>query len=167
MSVAPSAPSSSGSSSSTAAEASSGTVGGRIGTLLVALAIGVLYGAVATIGHRATLRIGEVAIPWGLVAALVGVTALILGIRLVVPGRSTAAAAAAGVVIAIALLTLPGPGGSVLVVGDLSGTIWSIAPALIAVLVVAWPELPARRRPDTPRHPDTGSHPAADGRADA
>ena len=133
-------------SSSTTADASSGSIGGRIGTILVAFAIGAVYGAVATIGHRATLRIGEVAIPWGLVAALVGVTALILGIRLVVPGRAMAAAAAAGIVVVVALLTLPGPGGSVLVVGDLSGTIWSIAPALISVLVVAWPELPATRR---------------------
>ncbi|MCD2442676.1 hypothetical protein LQ757_10370 [Agromyces sp. SYSU K20354] len=150
-----------GTSSSTAAGSSSGAIGGRIGTLLVSFLIGALYGAVATIGHRATLRIGELAIPWGLVAALVGVTALILGIRLVVPGRATAAAAAAGVVVVIALLTLAGPGGSVLVVGDLSGTIWSIAPALIAVLVVAWPELPPRRRAD----PDGRA--AADGPADA
>ena len=142
-------------------EASSRGVGGRIGTILFAFAIGAVYGAVATIGHRATLRIGDVTIPWGLAAALVGVTALLLGIRLVVQGRATAAAAAAGIVVVIALLTLPGPGGSVLVVGDLSGTIWSIAPALIAVLVVAWPELPPRRRAAVDVHAD------ADDRADA
>ena len=80
-------------------EVSSRGVGGRIGTILFAFAIGAVYGAVATIGHRATLRIGEVAIPWGLVAALVGVTALLLGIRLLVRGRATTAAAAAGVVV--------------------------------------------------------------------
>ena len=142
------------SGSTTSDDGSSRGLGGRIGTILFAFAIGALYGAVATIGHRATLRIGDVAIPWGLVAALVGVTALLLGIRLLVRGRATAAAAAAGVVVVIALLTLPGPGGSVLVVSDLSGTIWSIAPALIAVLVVAWPELPARRRADVDVHAD-------------
>lgn len=147
--------------SGTSDDQSSQGLGGRIGTILFAFAIGALYGAVATIGHRATLRIGDVAIPWGLVAALVGVTALLLGIRLLVRGRATAAAAAAGVVVVIALLTLPGPGGSVLVVGDLSGTIWSIAPALIAVLVVAWPELPPRRRADVDVDAD------ADPRADA
>ena len=148
-------------SSGGADEVSSRGVSGRIGTIVFAFAIGAVYGAVATIGHRATLRIGEVAIPWGLVAALVGVTALLLGIRLLVRGRATTAAAAAGVVVVIALLTLPGPGGSVLVVSDLSGTIWSIAPALIAVLVVAWPELPPRRRADVDVHTD------ADARADA
>ncbi len=45
--------------------------------------IGVIYGAVATLGHRQVLRIGDVVIPWGLVAALVGVLALLVGIRLV------------------------------------------------------------------------------------
>lgn len=118
----------------------------RIGTLLVAFLVGALYGAVATVGHRQELRIGDVSLPWGLVAALVGVAALLVGIRLVAGGRGAAAAAAAGIVGMVALLTLPGPGGSVLVVGDLVGTVWSVGPALISVLVVAWPKLPSARR---------------------
>lgn len=118
----------------------------RVGTLLFSFFIGLLYGAVATVGHRQELRIGDVVLPWGLVAALIGVAALLVGIRVVGGGRSAAAAAGAGVVVIVALLTLPGFGGSVIVVGDLVGTIWSIAPALIAVLVVAWPKLPSARR---------------------
>jgi hypothetical protein len=118
----------------------------RIGTLLVAFVVGALYGAVATVGHRQELRIGDVSLPWGLVAALVGVAALLVGIRLVAGGRAAAAAAAAGIVGMVALLTLPGPGGSVLVVGDLVGTVWSVGPALISVLEVAWPKLPSARR---------------------
>jgi hypothetical protein len=118
----------------------------RIGTLLVAFVVGALYGAVATVGHRQQLRIGDVSLPWGLVAALVGVAALLVGIRLVAGGRAAADAAAAGIVGMVALLTLPGPGGSVLVVGDLVGTVWSVGPALISVLVVAWPKLPSARR---------------------
>lgn len=118
----------------------------RIGTLVVAFVVGAIYGAVATVGHRQTLRIGDVSLPWGLVAALVGVAALLVGIRLVAGGRSAAAAAAVGIVGMVALLTLPGPGGSVIVVGDVVGTIWSIGPALISVLVVAWPKLPSARR---------------------
>ncbi|HEX6366426.1 MAG TPA: hypothetical protein VF000_09805 [Agromyces sp.] len=119
---------------------------GRLGTYAVALVIGLVYGAVATIGHRQVIRIGDVAIPWGLVAALAGVLALLLGIRLVAGGRATAAAAAVGVVGAVALLTLPGLGGSVLIAGDVTGTVWSIGPALIAVLVIAWPNLPVPAR---------------------
>lgn len=111
----------------------------------LALLIGVIYGAVATVGHRQTIRIGDFEIPWGIAAALAGVLALLLGIRLVAGGRWVAAAAAVGIVGTVALLTLPGRGGSVLVAGDVIGTIWAVGPALIAVLVVAWPELPQRR----------------------
>lgn len=117
----------------------------RIGTYALALVIGVIYGAVATMGHRQEVRIGEVVIPWGIVAALVGVLSLLVGIRLVAGGRRVAAAAAVGVVGTVALLTLPGRGGSVLVAGDVIGTIWAVGPALIAVLVIAWPNLPERR----------------------
>ncbi len=118
---------------------------GRIGTLAFALVIGVVYGALTTIGHRSELRIGDVAIPWGIAVALAGVLALLLGMRLVAGGRLAASAAAIGIVGTVALLTLPGFGGSVLIAGDLIGTVWSVAPALLAVLVVAWPELPPRR----------------------
>jgi hypothetical protein len=116
-----------------------------MGMYALALLIGVIYGAVATTGHRQSFRLGVVEIPWGLVAALVGVFALLLGIRLVAGGRWVAAAAAVGIVGTVALLTLPGPGGSVLVAGDVVGTVWAVGPALIAVLVIAWPSLPARR----------------------
>ena len=38
-------------------------------------------------------------------------------------------------------------GGSNLVVADagVPGTVWSMAPALFAALVIAWPRIPARR----------------------
>jgi hypothetical protein len=114
----------------------------RVGTFAFSLVIGIAYGSVATIGHRNEIRIGEIVLPWGLVAALAGVLALLLGIRLVAGGRWVAAAAAVGIVGTVALLTLPGRGGSVLVAGDVEGTIWAVGPALIAVLVVAWPTLP-------------------------
>ena len=117
----------------------------RAGTFAFAALVGIVYGAVATVGHRNELRLGDLAIPWGLAAALVGVLALLLGLRLIAGGRLTAAGAAVGIVGTVALLTLPGRGGSVLVTGDVVGTVWAVAPALIAVLVVAWPRLPARR----------------------
>jgi hypothetical protein len=116
----------------------------RAGTFAYALLVGIVYGAVATIGHRSALSIGDLAIPWGIAAALIGVLALLLGFRLVAGGRLAATGAAVGIVGTVALLTLPGPGGSVLIAGDVIGTIWAVAPALIAVLVVAWPRLPSR-----------------------
>ncbi|PWC03003.1 hypothetical protein [Agromyces badenianii] len=122
--------------------------GSRLGSIVVSFLIGLVYGALGTVGHRAAIQIGDISVPWGLAAALVGVAGLLLGIRLVAGGRAAAAAAGAGIIVAVAVLTLPGPGGSVLIVGDLTGTVWSIAPALIAVLVVAWPALPSTRPRD-------------------
>lgn len=131
--------------SADAAQPAGPSVAGRIGALLIAAVVGAVYGTVATVGHRQVLRIGEVVIPWGLVVAIVGIAALLVGVRLVTRGRALTAAAAVGLVVMVAVLTyLPGPGGSVLVVGDLLGTVWSFAPALIGVLVIAWPELPSR-----------------------
>jgi hypothetical protein len=120
------------------------SLGSRIGTLAIAFVVGLVYGVLGTVGHRHAWQIGEVSIPWGLVLALVGVAALLVGIRLVAGGRAASAAAAAGVIAAVAVLSLPGPGGSVLVASGPIGTIWAVGPALIAVLVVAWPSLPSR-----------------------
>ena len=122
------------------------SIGSRIGTLAFAFLIGVLAGAIGTIGHRQEVRIGEVAIPWGIVAALVGVAALLLGIRLVAGGRLVAGVAAAGIVATVSLLSLPGLGGSVLIPSGVVGTVWAVGPALIAVLVVAFPSMPPARR---------------------
>ena len=120
------------------------SIGSRIGTLAIAFGVGLVYGVLGTVGHRHAWQVGEVSIPWGLALALVGVAALLVGIRLVAGGRAAAAAAAAGVVASVAVLSLPGPGGSVMVLSGPIGTIWAVVPALIAVLVVAWPSLPSR-----------------------
>ncbi|QEO15543.1 hypothetical protein FLP10_14700 [Agromyces intestinalis] len=124
-------------------------IGNRVVTIVVGAAIGLVYGAIATIGHRHELRIGDVTIPWGLTLAILGVAALLVGIRLVMD-RLSSAAAAAGIVAIVAVLTLPGVGGSILVAGDIRGTIWAVTPAVVGVLVVAWPSLPARRSATAP-----------------
>jgi hypothetical protein len=110
----------------------------RFAVAAVAFIAGLVYGALATIGHRHELRLGDIVLPWGIVAALTGVAALLIGIRLMI-GRLAAGAAAVGVIVIVALLSLPGLGGSVLVPATTIGTIWAVGPALIAVLVVAWP----------------------------
>lgn len=120
--------------------------GSRIGVLAFAFLMGVLFGAVGTVGHRHELAIGELVLPWGIVAALAGVAGLLIGIRVLAGGRLVAGAAAVGVIGTVSLLSLPGAGGSVLIPGGVIGTIWAVGPALIAVLVVAWPSLPTPRR---------------------
>ncbi|GAA1502854.1 hypothetical protein BJ978_003075 [Agromyces terreus] len=118
-------------------------LGSRIGTLVIAFLVGALYGSLGTVGHRQVWSIGEVTVPWGIVAAFAGVAGLLVAFR-VFSGRLIAAVVGFGVIVSVGVLTLAGPGGSVLVVGDLTGTIWSLGPALLTVFVVAWPQLPAR-----------------------
>jgi hypothetical protein len=131
----------------TAPEAAAGGAN-RFVVALVSFAVGAVYGALGTVGHRHQLRFGDVVIPWGLVAALVGVAALLIGIRLMF-SRLAAGAAALGVIAIVGLFTLPGVGGSILVPGTLAGTIWAVGPALISVFVVAWPSSSAFRRPSS------------------
>lgn len=104
----------------------------RAGVALLAFAVGALVGVVTTFTHRQLP-------PWGLLAGLAIVAALLAGIRLAVPGRLATAAAGLGVVAAVGFLALQSAGGSVLVADDPLGLVWAIGPALIAVVAVAWP----------------------------
>lgn len=111
---------------------------------LLAAVGGALIAAVTTPLVQASTDVLDVTIPWGLVAALLTVTAYILGLRLVSDTRLLALFGAIGVVIMIMLLSLPGPGGGVIVPGNLSGTLWAAAPSIIFVVIIAFPS-PRRR----------------------
>ena len=105
---------------------------------------GALISAVTTPLAQASTDVLDVTIPWGLVAALLTVTAYVLGLRLVSDTRMLALFGAIGVVVVIMLLSLPGPGGGVIVPGNLYGTLWAAVPSLIFVVVIAFPS-PRRR----------------------
>ncbi|HEV7949659.1 MAG TPA: PIG-L family deacetylase [Glaciihabitans sp.] len=122
------------------------SVGVKIFAAVLGLAVGIVVGAILTVAHEASVTIGGLPIPYGLIAAIVIVTCLLVGLRLVFGTRTVAAAAAAGLVIAVAALSLRSAGGSVLVGQTSSGFVWAIAPTLIAVIVVGWPQLPSRSR---------------------
>ncbi|MDJ0350161.1 hypothetical protein [Cryobacterium sp. PH29-G1] len=110
------------------------------------LLLGILFGVLGTIAHQATLTVFGAALPIGLTIAFVAIGALLLGLRLVVGDRLVVGLAAVGLLVTIFVLSLRGSGGSVLVPAGLMGTLWTVVPALIAALVLAWPKLPPRRR---------------------
>ena len=110
---------------------------------LIAAVGGVLIAAVTTPLAQASVDVATVTIPWGLVLSLLVVTAYVLGLRLMSDTRLLALFGAIGVVVANMLLSLPGPGGGVIVPGNLVGTLWAALPSLIFVVVIA---LPAPRR---------------------
>ncbi|HYI32285.1 MAG TPA: PIG-L family deacetylase [Glaciibacter sp.] len=117
----------------------------RLGSSVGALAVGVAFGVLGTIGHQSTIAVGPVSVPVGLILALGGAAALLVGLRLLVGDRVIVFFCALGMLGTIFLLSLRSTGGSVLIPAGLPGTLWSVAPTLVAALVLAWPKLPARR----------------------
>lgn len=127
------------------AELEAPTAGSRLLAALMALGAGALFGVLGTVAHQTTLELGSLTIPLGLTLALLASGTLLLGLRLVVHDRLVVLAAAIGLVATVFLLSLRSTGGSVLVPAGVLGTVWSMAPALFAALVIAWPRIPARR----------------------
>ena len=121
------------------------TVATRVLTALVALIAGVLFAVLGTVAHQTTLELGSVSVPIGLVLSLIAAGTLLVGLRLVVHDRLVVLAAAVGLLCTVFLLSLRSTGGSVLVPAGVLGTVWTMAPALVAALVIAWPRIPARR----------------------
>ena len=117
----------------------------RILTSLIAAVAGAVFGVVGTVAHAAAWGV----IPVGLLLGIVGSAALLLAIRLLVD-RWAAVAAGIGMTLAVILFSGEGPGGSVIAPSGLPAVIWTVACPLIAVLVVAWPQLPARTPPRGP-----------------
>ena len=109
-------------------------------------AMGLLVGSITTVVHQSVVTIAGVDIPWGLILGLIVVAGFLVGLRLVVEDRLVVLIAALGLVGMVFLLSQASAGGSVLIPNNTWGTIWAIAPTLIATIVVAWPRLPERRR---------------------
>lgn len=116
------------------------SLSGRILTLVLAFATGAAIGFVLTFTHRQyVVETLGVPVPLGLLGGLAIVAALLAGMRLAFAERAAPLAAGAGVVLASAVLALPAYSGSVLVVDDPIGAAWALGPAIIALVVVAWP----------------------------
>lgn len=92
-----------------------------------------------TFGHQAAITIGSVTVPWGIAVSLLGVTSFLVGVRLVSSDRRAVVWSAAGVVLAVLVLSLPGPGGSVIIPNGVLGMTWAFAPTAIALMVALWP----------------------------
>lgn len=110
------------------------------------LVAGAAFGMLGTVAHQTTLPVGQATLPVGLVLALAGATALLVGLRMVLDDRMVVLLAAVGMLGTIFVLSLRSAGGSVLVPAGTAGTVWTLVPALIAALVVAWPKVPPQAR---------------------
>lgn len=117
----------------------------RIVSGVVAVAVGAVVGAITTVAHQSTVTVGGAVLPVGLVASLAAVLLLLLGLRLVMIDRFVAFCTAMGLLGVIGLLALRSAGGSVLVPANGLGVAWTFLPALIALVVIAWPRVRAPR----------------------
>lgn len=115
------------------------TAGGRVFGWVLALVIGAIFGTVGTVAHQITVTIFGAALPVGLVLGLIGMAALFVGVRLLLEDRVATVLSAVGVVGMIVLFSFRSAGGSVLIPQGLTGIVWSVVPALIAVVVISWP----------------------------
>lgn len=111
-----------------------------------ALFMGLLVGSITTVAHQNVATVFGIDIPWGMILSLIVLIGFLVGLRIVVQDRLILLCAALGIIGMVFLLSLRSLGGSVLVPNNLLGTIWAIAPTLIAIVVVAWPKLPEHRR---------------------
>jgi len=120
------------------------SVATRVGTFVLALVAGAIFGSVGTVAHGFTIALGPVTLPIGLVLALIGAGALLVGIRAIADRWSTLAAGI-GLFVVVASFAGAGPGGSVLVPNTWMGLAWTFAAPLLTAIVVAWPDLRGRR----------------------
>ena len=145
----------------------------RVGTAVASLVLGLLVGTVGTAAHRATLPVGGVELPVGLVLALATLACLLVAFRLLLVDRLHALCLGLGVVAAVAVLGTRGPSGSVLFPAGWMSQVWAVAPAILVAAVVVWPRFSTRApaaadRPDAagaagsgaPAPAGTGSRPA-------
>lgn len=127
---------------------------GRIVTAFITLVLGGVYGTIGTVMHDQSVAVWGVAVPWGLVLSLIGLLALLSGLRLVLGERLYAFTAAVGAVGLVVVYSFESVGGSVLISQTLAGVVWLFSVPLVAALVIAFPNLSrVRARPgdDTPR----------------
>lgn len=120
------------------------SIGARVLVWVIAFGLGAVFGAIGTAVSQTTFSLfGTVTIPIGAVVATAAVLCLLVGLRLVLASRVTALVAAIGVVAAVAVLSLGGAAGSILFPNNAMGVYWTLAPTVIGLLVVAWPNLSA------------------------
>ncbi|MET0672444.1 MAG: histidinol dehydrogenase [Microbacterium pygmaeum] len=122
----------------------------RLGTWVVALVVGIVYGLAGTIAHSFSWG----PLPIGLILAILGSAALLAAVRLLTSDRWSALATGLGMMVATLVFSGRGPGGSVIVPQTSLAIAWTIAVPILVAVVVAWPEGIASARAGTPAPAD-------------
>ena len=111
----------------------------RVRWNVLALIVGAGLGGVATVEHQFTVQLGSWSAPIGAVVSVLVAAGLFVGARLAFGERLVALFAAIGFIGVVGLLSVEGTGGSVLVPANPAGYTLTYGPAVIALVVLAWP----------------------------
>ena len=123
----------------------------RIVSLAIATGLGAFAGGLLTAAHQATTVVAGVEVPWGIVAALLIVTVLLIGVRTVFESRIIALATAIGIVVATGLLALRSVGSATFAQDSIVSYLWIFAPVLIGTVVLTWPRRDPSARASAPK----------------
>jgi N-acetyl-1-D-myo-inositol-2-amino-2-deoxy-alpha-D-glucopyranoside deacetylase len=119
---------------------------GKATAVVVAAVVGVLVGALGTITHQQTVEIGSWSTaPIGMVLTTLIVIGIVVGIRLLYRSRLLVAAVGIGIILATQVLVAVAGATSPLVLANAAGYVWTFGPAVVAMLVLAWPDLTGLR----------------------
>lgn len=131
----------------------------RVLLAVLAFATGGIFGTAGTIAHAYTLGV----FPLGLVLALAGCAALLIGLRLLLAGRWTTWIAGLGMLAMLMVYSGRGPGGSVVVPQAVDGAfpmglVWTYALTGVVLLIGAWPDLSRLRQTSAAASARTQDH---------
>ena len=112
------------------------SVPARVGTWLVALLVGAVYGLAGTIAHAYELAW----FPLGLVLAIIGCAGLLVAVRFLTADRWAALGTGLGMMTSTLVFSGKGPGGSVIVPEGALGSVWTLALPILIAIVVTWPD---------------------------
>ena len=111
----------------------------RVSRVIQAFVGGVLIAMLATVAH------GEF-FPWALVGSFVTVIAFLSALRLLNDDKIVTVSGAVAILVTVLIFAQRSTGGSVLIQGNLAGTIWVFGTAVIAGLFSVWPQIRLRPR---------------------
>ena len=111
----------------------------RVFRVIQAFVGGVLIAMLASIAH------GEF-FPWALVVSLVTVIAYLTALRLLNDDKIVTVSGAIAILVTVLIFAQRSTGGSVLIQGNLAGTVWVFGSAVIAGMFSVWPQIRFRPR---------------------
>ena len=103
-----------------------------------------VIGTVTTVVHQSSADVAGVAVPWGLILAILVVLGWFIGLSLLNINRWVLIACGVACLSMMFVLSQRGPGGSVLVPESWQGNVWIMLTPLLVIVLMFWPRIPRK-----------------------